>query len=63
MTRWGTAETRPAADVRQAPLLNAASNAAEGGSNAVRRTNAYASGAPTSRSIPASSHSIEMGPS
>jgi alpha-1,2-mannosyltransferase len=42
---------------------NAASNAAEGASNASRRTNCSASGAPTSRSIPASSHSIEIGPS
>ena len=41
---------------------NAASNAADGASKASRRTNASASGAPTSRSIPASSHSIEIGP-
>ena len=46
----------------QPPLLNAASNAAPGGSNASRRTNSSASGAPISRSMPASSHSIEMGP-
>jgi hypothetical protein len=44
------------------PLLNAESNAADGASNTVRFTNSSASGAPTSRSIPASSHSIEMGP-
>jgi hypothetical protein len=41
---------------------NAASKAAEGGSNASRATNSRASFAPTSRSIPASSHSTEMGP-
>jgi alpha-1,2-mannosyltransferase len=42
---------------------NAASKAADGASNASRRTNCSASGAPTSRSMPASSHSIEIGPS
>jgi hypothetical protein len=42
---------------------NAASNAAEGGSNASERTNSSASGAPRSRSMPASSHSTEIGPS
>ena len=46
----------------QSLVLNAASNAASGASNASRRTNSSASGAPTSRSIPASSHSTEMGP-
>src|SRR4030095_16660102 len=48
---------------RQDPLENAASNAAAGGSNASRRTNCTASGAPISRSMPASSHSTEIGPS
>ena len=42
---------------------NAASNAAAGASNARRRTNSRASGAPTRRSMPASSHSTEIGPS
>ena len=42
---------------------NAASKAAPGASKANRRTNCSASGAPTSRSIPASSHSMEIGPS
>ena len=42
----------------------AGSNAAAGGSIAASpRTNDSASGAPSSRSIPASSHSIEIGPS
>ena len=42
----------------------AASKAAAGGSIAARlRTKDSASGAPMSRSIPASSHSIEIGPS
>ena len=40
----------------------AASKEAEGGSTAIRRTNARASGAPTRRSMPASSHSTEIGP-
>ncbi|SCF36649.1 hypothetical protein GA0070215_120117 [Micromonospora marina] len=44
-------------------LLNAASKAALGASNARRRTNWSASGAPTRRSMPASSHSTEIGPS
>ena len=48
---------------RQLPLEKAASKAAAGGSKASRRTNSSASGAPTSRSIPASSHSTEIGPS
>src|SRR5690606_11654134 len=43
-------------------VLKAASNAAPGGSNANLWTNSIASGAPTSRSIPASSHSTERGP-
>ena len=34
-----------------------------GGSNASLLTNSSASGAPTSRSIPASSHSMDSGPS
>ena len=42
---------------------NAASNATEDGAKSVRRTNASASGAPQSRSIPESSHSIDSGPS
>ncbi len=42
---------------------NAASNAASGASNAYFLTNSSASGAPTRRSIPASSHSTEIGPS
>jgi hypothetical protein len=41
----------------------AASNAAEGASNASERTNSSASGAPRRRSMPASSHSTEIGPS
>ena len=41
---------------------NAASNAADGGSNASERTNSSASGAPRRRSMPASSHSTDMGP-
>ena len=47
----------------QDEVENAASKAAVGASNARRRTNSSASGAPTSRSIPASSHSTEIGPS
>ena len=47
----------------QSWVEKAASKAAAGGSKASRRTNASASGAPTSRSMPASSHSMEMGPS
>src|SRR5665647_2417430 len=43
-------------------VANAASNEAVGGSKASLLMNASASGAPTSRSIPASSHSTEMGP-
>ena len=44
--------------------VKAASKAAAGGSMAARRrTNDSASEAPSSRSIPASSHSIEIGPS
>jgi hypothetical protein len=48
---------------RYEPLLNAASKAADGGSKAVPFTKASASGAPTRRSMPASSHSTEIGPS
>ncbi len=57
--------TGPADRVRwgQSLLANAASKAAAGASKASRRTNCSASGAPTRRSIPASSHSIEIGPS
>ena len=47
---------------RQPWFEKAASNAAAGGSNASHLTNSSASGAPTSRSIPASSHSIDNGP-
>ena len=42
---------------------NAASNATREGAKSVRRTNASASWAPYSRSMPESSHSIESGPS
>ena len=42
---------------------NAASKAAVGAANALRFTNSSASGAPSRRSMPASSHSTEMGPS
>ena len=48
---------------RQDEVENAASKAAVGASKASRRTNSSASGAPTRRSIPASSHSTEIGPS
>ena len=47
----------------QSPELKAASKAASGRSKARRRTNSSASGAPSRRSIPASSHSTEIGPS
>lgn len=47
----------------QSPELNAESKAAEGGEKLSLRTNSSASGAPVRRSMPASSHSIEMGPS
>ena len=47
----------------QSLLLKAASKAASGLSNARRRTKPTASAAPSSRSMPASSHSTEMGPS
>ena len=40
----------------------AESNAIADGAKSVRRTNASASGAPQSRSIPESSHSIDSGP-
>ena len=40
----------------------AASKAISEGAKSVRRTNASASGAPQSRSMPLSSHSIESGP-
>ena len=64
----GRGRPGPSASVRllvpvQSPELKAASNAAVGAAKAFRRTNSSASGAPTSRSIPASSHSTEMGPS
>ena len=45
-----------------ASLANAASKATDDGAKSVRRTNASASGAPQSRSMPESSHSIESGP-
>ena len=46
------------------PVAKAASKAAAGGVSAFcRRMNSRASGAPARRSIPASSHSIEIGPS
>ena len=54
---------RRRARARQSWVLKAASKAALGASKARRRTNSSASGAPTRRSMPASSHSIEMGPS
>ncbi len=44
-------------------LLNAASNEASGFGHSSDRTNRTASAAPCRRSMPASSHSIEMGPS
>jgi len=47
----------------QSSRANAASNATPDGAKSVRRTNARASRAPYSRSIPESSHSIESGPS
>jgi cyclopropane-fatty-acyl-phospholipid synthase len=43
-------------------FANAASKATAEGAKSIRRTNARASGAPQSRSIPESSHSIESGP-
>jgi cyclopropane-fatty-acyl-phospholipid synthase len=43
-------------------FANAASKATADGAKSIRRTNASASGAPQSRSIPESSHSIESGP-
>ena len=53
----------------QVPLLEVApgryiaeSNAIADGAKSVRRTNASASGAPQSRSIPESSHSMDSGP-
>src|SRR6202022_3528383 len=45
------------------PFLNAASKATFEGAKSVRRTSASASGAPQSRSMPESSHSIDSGPS
>ena len=51
-------------DAAQSPEPNAASKAVDGGSMAASpRTYARASGAPVRRSMPASSHSIEIGPS
>lgn len=47
---------------RRHALLKAASKAAAGASNARSRTKRNASGAPRSRSMPASSHSMEIGP-
>ncbi len=44
------------------PVLNAASKDAAGGSKSNRRRNSSDSGAPVSRSMPASSHSTEIGP-
>ena len=54
--------SRPPQKARQPWFENAASNAADGGSKASDCTKASASGAPTSRSIPASSHSTDIGP-
>ena len=54
--------TNPTFDI-SGSFANAASKATEEGAKSVRRTNASASGAPQSRSIPESSHSIESGPS
>ena len=59
-------DATPAQAARELPheLANAESNAlADGSMAAKRRMNASAYGAPTSRSMPASSHSIEIGPS
>jgi len=47
---------------RQFPELNAASKDAAGGSKSNWRRNVKASAAPRSRSMPASSHSTEIGP-
>ncbi len=47
---------------RQDFFANAASKATAEGAKSIRRTNARASGAPQSRSMPESSHSIESGP-
>jgi hypothetical protein len=57
---WETVSPRPGI---QSPPPNAASNDAVGGSKSYRFSVASASGAPASRSIPASSHSTETGPS
>ncbi len=46
----------------QSRLLKAASNETPGGSKSKLRKNSSASGAPCRRSIPASSHSTEIGP-
>jgi glycosyltransferase involved in cell wall biosynthesis len=60
LERVGTAKLL----VTQPPWAKAASKDAGGGSICASfRTNASASGAPASRSIPASSHSTEIGPS
>ena len=59
----GLAHRREADLAHQASFANAASNATSDGEKSVRRTNASASGAPHSRSMPESSHSIESGPS
>src|SRR5918998_531875 len=53
--------TNPTSDIQDS-FANAASNATEDGAKSVRRTKASASGAPQSRSMPESSHSIERGP-
>ena len=59
--RIGSVGNRPGA-FQHVLAENAASQAAVGASKAKPRTNRRASGAPTRRSIPASSHSIESGP-
>ncbi len=53
----------PQGRVGQSPPPNAASNEAAGGSKSNFRNEASASGAPCSRSMPASSHSTDTGPS
>ena len=54
--------TRRAAMPYEPDFCIAASNAISDGEKSVLRTNASASGAPQSRSMPLSSHSIESGP-
>jgi hypothetical protein len=59
-----TEQHAPEAVRHPPPVAKAASKAAAGGVSAFcRRMNSRASGAPARRSIPASSHSIEIGPS